>query len=751
MTTTKSKTSANDKTSSSEKETNTADVPGFSPETLNVPYELEHAQRPDSQWDLAGDYAIATHEGRDAFWVVMRREGKGGLALRTFPIMGHYDVVRRKTTESGGEWRIETNSGVYDITLEILGDSLIRMTSRLTPSHDLLVVFWPRDLYVLDAHDDPRKAKGRVEAGQRGLNAGVCYFCLSKPLFGTVLYMQNLSAINDFFDDSKTKPDGVVGGQWPELGYQPPASPEGYSPPQNPLKKGKTYVISDALISIRETCDSNEFESARNFIEMLAGIYPYLDKPEPVIRDWLWRAEKTLLDLKTSPDVCEEHFKKKYLRPYTASEVPDSMVQMTVLSSLREYEWWRGEKDPLSDELAEGMELFFDREVRSLRRYLPDVGADKDRDAVDSWYLYHPLMNLARLAIRGEDWADTLFRKSVAHATKAAQHFKYKWPIQYSLKDWTVITPDRGDGLGQTDVGGFYAYVILLAYELTTDRTYVEEAKLALKALEDYRFELVYQTNLTAWGFVACLKLWRMENDEHYRDQACVFLAGLMHNCELWQSKIGLAAKYANFFGMTCLHDGPYMAAYEAFETFSAFDEAVRVAGDGMPDAMRLLVCEYRKYALDVLWSFYPDVFAPDELAQEIRNGHIDRALSMPLEDVYGDGSPPGQVGQEVYGAGAAFVVVSRACFTCGNAPFRLFAEYPVTVEAGEDEVRLTFIGPKGYEGRIRLLPKGAQLPKLTVRGEDGTPIKGTTGEGFVEYRLPADGSFTVRWNDEPN
>jgi hypothetical protein len=418
---------------------------------------------------------------------------------------------------------------------------------------------------------------------------------------------------------------------------------------------------------------------------------------------------------------------------------------MTVLHSLHEYEVWRGEVDPLSAELAEGMEGFFDKELGTLRRYLPDVGEDKNADAVDSWYLYHPLMNLARTALDGADWADTLFRKAIASTIKAAHHFKYKWPIQYNLTDLSVITKDRGDGLGQTDVGGFYAYVMLLAHELTQDATYIAEAKAALKELENYRFELVYQTNLTAWGALACLRLWKMEDDPHYLDQAYVFVAGLMHNCELWGSHIGWADKYANFFGVTCLHDGPYMAAYEAFEMFAAFDEALKVGDKDLPEAMKLLMCEYRRYALDVLWSFYPDFLPTESLAKEIRNGHIDRALSLPLEDVYGDGSEAGQVGQEVYGAGSAFVLASRAYFPCGDAPFRLFADYPARVEPGDGEIVIKLNGPKGLKGRIRFIAHDddAGPPNVSIKGMKPAG----SGNSYVEFRPPSDAEIKVKWS----
>ena len=724
-----------------------ADVPGYTPETLNVQPEISAAQPPIALWAM-GIFQVAAHRARDALWIVVRRRGGGGVALRTFPIMGAYELTTLESHDNGSSWRVDTNSGWYHISLSLLPGDLLRMTSRFTPSRDLLVAFWPRDLYVLDGNDDPTCARGQVEAAQRGLNGGYCYLCLEEPAFGNVLYIQNLTAMNDFYATTKTKPDGVVGGQWPELGYQPPTAPLAKQPPVNPLKKGQQVTISDALIAFKADCAQNEFENARTFIELLAAIYPYLDKPQTEIHDWLWRAEKTLKDLTTSPKAVVETLGHKYLFPYTDSEYPDSMVQMSVASTLWEYETAFGLTERFSDVLGAGMRGFYDEDLKTLRRYLPNVGADKNKDAVDSWYLYHPLMNLARLAINGEEWAKELFFDGLEFVIKAAQHFEYKWPIIYDLSDFSVICQNRGDeGLGQTDVGGIYAYVMLQAHQLSGEQRYIDEAKAALKAAENYRFELAYQTNLTAWGATACLKLSKLTDDRHYFDQSLTFVASFLHNCELWQSELEHAKSYANFFGVTCLHDGPYMAAYEAFECFMAFDEYLQEGADLLPPALKLLLAEYWRNALDVLWGFYPDALPEEAIAKEVRNGHIDRALSFPLEDLYGDGSPAGQVGQEIYGAGAAFVIASRAYADCPGAPFRIFAEYPVKVETQDHQLHIQLLGPAGLEARLRLLLSEGSRNEITLVGADGEPIETIARETtHTEYRLPADGSFTAIW-----
>src|SRR6186997_828450 len=105
----------------------------------------------------------------------------------------------------------------------------------------------------------------------------------------------------------------------------------------------------------------------------------------------------------------------------------------------------------------------------ALRRFLPSVGEaqGKDPDAVDSWYLYHPMLNLGRLALDGDEMARALLLKSVDYGIEAAHHFKYAWPISYKIGDFSVITRSRGDErFGQTDVGGIYAYVMLQCFQL---------------------------------------------------------------------------------------------------------------------------------------------------------------------------------------------------------------------------------------------------------------------------------------------
>ena len=248
-------------------------VPGFSTDTLSVQAELSENLKSIKTFKL-GALSIDVCPGRDTIWVIVRRPGKGGIVLRTNPWPGPYRLKACKVGKTRGEWEVKASAGVWMIEVAVLEKAVLRVKMTLKPANDLLLTFCPRDLYILDDKDDPTQAVGEVEAAQRGVNGGICYFCVKQPSFGSVLYAQNLTALNPYFQATKTKPDGVVGGRWPSLGYQPPTSPQGYAPPERPLPAGEEIVLSDALLTFNEVCGSDEIQSAKLFVDLLARIYP---------------------------------------------------------------------------------------------------------------------------------------------------------------------------------------------------------------------------------------------------------------------------------------------------------------------------------------------------------------------------------------------------------------------------------------------------------------------------------------------
>ncbi len=674
-------------------------VRGISSSALALRAELQGKKTRRIGSVAFGDRCAVLRLGSDSLWAIVEGRKGSGLALRCAWAPG---APLELFAQTDGEIRLGSSLGEYRVRIAApTDDALLRVTTTLVPAAEVRVPWWPRDLYPLGERGDPEAAQGSILAAQRGFNTALLYGRLDAPGDGTFFYLQDLSALNDYANASGTMPDGVVGGDWPELGYQPRPAQEG------PLPEGRPIVLSDAFLRLDPQSLDDKRDEARLFLEHQAAIYPFLQKPEVSFRDWPARAEATIRDLAESPLVTIEDGGYRYARPYVDAESPDSMVQLALLHAVREYGAWKGETPSLAEELRAGVSRFYDPEIGSIRRYLNTVGPEKDADAVDSWYLYHPLGNLANLAKAGDEGAKELFVGSLDYAIEVARLFEYAWPIQFSLSSLQITTASRkpGKAEGQTDAGGLYAYVMLDAYELTGETRYLDEAQAAIRATSDMMFNLVYQTNLTSWGAAACVRLWKATDDRFFLDQTSVFLASFFHNCAIWQSDLGRVSEPVTFLGVTCLHNGPYLAPFECYESFCAFHEALILGGDDLPVGARTLMAEFVRYALERGWWFYPSSLKETDVAHSPRNGENVRALAFPLEDLYVNGDAAGQVGQEVYGAGAALMYASRAFHPLGKDRL-LFCEYPVRdFERTAKGVSFTVCGAPGGVCQARVIP----------------------------------------------
>ncbi|HLV06912.1 MAG TPA: hypothetical protein VKY80_04495 [Croceibacterium sp.] len=731
---------------------------GISPYVLSLREELRTgSMKRHGQFEL-GDLDVEVCQGRDSVWAIIRREGQGGLALRAAYVPNGDIQVRKRKPEEGValELEIESVIGSHSICFTTSSADLHRLLAQVTftPTMDMRIPFIPRDLYPLDENDDPIGATGNVEAAQRGHNSGLLYFRFDKPAFGSVLYFQDLTVLNPYFLATHTTPYGVVGGEWPELGYLPP-TPESQSVPDPvTLRAGEEVTLSKPIIVVRDWAGDTEQEMARQFLQMLGTAYAALEQPKSEYRDWVDRAERTIRDLQTAPQARRKEYGHLYVMPYPDGEYPDVMVQLSVAQALHEWGVWKGEPHPLEAELLAGIEKFYDKKFKTLRRYLPNVGEEqgKDPDAVDSWYLYHPMLNLGRLALDGDERCRDLLLSSIDYGIKAAQHFDYAWPIMYKLQDFSVIQEARGDErFGQTDVGGIYAYVMLQCFELTGEDRFVQEARKAIDKAKELRFDLLYQANLTVWGAVACMRLWRITDDQSYLDQSYSYLAGFFHNAIIWESQLGTARHFKTFLGVTCLHDAPYMAMYECFESFAGFDEYLRQSGPQLEPAVRLMVSEYCRYVLDRAWFYYPDALPPEAIQEgDHQSGVINRELSFPLEDLYPDGQPAGQVGQEIYGCGAAFAFATRSHHDVEDAPFRLYCNYFIgaSERTGERALSIQLDGGESCFADVSLVRlKRKQLPEAAIITSGGDKIRPyASSEDRIDFRVPASGRFILTW-----
>lgn len=723
-----------------------APIYGQRPHTLAVPRELNNRGERLASFRFE-EWTLEVIRGREVVWLLIRfSQRDGGVALRgVYSPDGDLEIEGVDQNEDGLTLQVNgTTMGRFRAKLTLLDVKAMhfRWEAWLTPAADLLMPPQPWNVYPIERFNDPTATRGIVYAAQRGTALACLFFGITEPQGGTCFYLQSLTSLNDYCEQTGTVPDSVVGNNWPGLGYLPPPSD------RHPLEKGKEVSLCDAFIRLWPDTVENNRDCAKRFLDGIAKTYPLLNATPVVYRDWQTMATATVRDLTHSSKLWEEQNGYLYLHPYTASEYPDSMVQLSVVVGLREYEKWSGKTFAITHRLREAVPNFFDPKLGIMRRYLSTVGPDKEADKSDSWYVYHPLLNLGRLALDGDHSAAALFLRCMDYAIKVAHHFEYLWPVMFDLVTLETLTENRkpGEG-GQTDVGGLYAYVMLQAFDLTKDDRFIEEAKAAIHSTAELGFTIGYQFNNVAWSAVACGRLFKLTGDRFFIDQAHVYLASFFHNVNLWECELGAARHYRTFMGVTCLHDGPYMAAYEEFEAYAAFDDLLRIAGDDLTAAAYLLVTEYCRHVLDRAWFYYPSSLPPDILAKEVRNGHIDRSLAIPLEDLYASRAAPGSVGQEVYGAGMAMTLLARSHYRLDGVPFILFCGYPLRdLEVSDRQLSFCVVGVPTLYAECRLLSDGIRpMPSLNivVHRKDGKPISVETRSTFT---VPGSSRVRVGW-----
>lgn len=469
----------------------------------------------------------------NSFWIVYTFATVGKLTIRTcFDPQTIQSVKLSKKNDTSAEYRIDGSLGVFRVKIErSLEDPMVlRYTTSLKPQQDFTVQAFPRDVYVLDEHCDPTTTEGMLYVTQSGPTAGLAYLSVTKPVEGTLLYFQNLTALNDYCQMTHTDPSGSVTVQWPEIGFALPTA-------EQPLRAGKEIVLSDAFLYLSETIPGNEFEATDCFLEAVACIYKQLPKPNTDYYDWPKAAKRTVQALYESPD-CGRRIKNHfYVNAYVSAtqKPPESMVQLAILIPLWEYQEWLGESVPLVDLLQKNLPTFYDDKKATLMRWLPgqaftkgENSEEEDYNKIDSWYLLHTLMNLGRLAEKGNLEAKDLLFRSLEFVIAAAHTFGYNWPVFYDSRTLTVIKAETSEGQGgEIDVAGLFTHVMLQAYELTRDPRYLEEAKQSAERLRGKGFELLYQTNITIMSALTLAKLWKITGNRLYFDLSRLSLSNV--------------------------------------------------------------------------------------------------------------------------------------------------------------------------------------------------------------------------------
>jgi hypothetical protein len=382
-------------------------------------------------------------------------------------------------------------------------------------------------------------------------------------------------------------------------------------------------------------------------------------------------------------------------------------------------------------------------------------GAEEQKapNSMDSWYPHHTLLNIGRLARRGDSGAKTLFFDSLEFAIKAAHRFKYNWPIFFDIETLDVIKAESTPGAGgENDVPGIYAHVMLQAWDMTGDQRYLDEASRAGRALANRGFAIFYQANITAFGAMATFRLWKITGKKRFLETCYLCIANIFANMWLWDCNYGYGRNYTTFLSAIPVKDAPYIASYEEQEVCATFATLLsESAGDDVLPSMTLLLSEYIRHLADRAWYSYPRNVPADLLPERPKTGELARELWIPLEDMSDGWEKSGAVGQEVYGAGLALGVVVRHYHPISDGEWSLYAESLIDGPTMTSKSSFTFtvLGDSRIESRVRI--SGDRRPRRLVAkaeldGQFESLETTSVTAGHCEYVVRGGHVITFEW-----
>jgi len=175
--------------------------------------------------DIAG-YSLNVYLIDDSIWLVAAWPKGSRMAFRMAYSPNDRLEVKEVLEEGlNVKFKIGSLLGDYETVLQLPGDEqqlVIRLTTSLKASAPLLFPYWPRDIVPLGAAGSELLAEGEIKVSQVGTRSGQLYFSLTRPKAGSVLYLQNLTALADYNQQTETSAGDTVGGEWPEIGFALP-------------------------------------------------------------------------------------------------------------------------------------------------------------------------------------------------------------------------------------------------------------------------------------------------------------------------------------------------------------------------------------------------------------------------------------------------------------------------------------------------------------------------------------------------
>ncbi len=502
------------------------------------------------------------------------------------------------------------------------------------------------DLYRLTKSEVPYDYPENGNPGSVRMGKAEMYFQMSSPDGNSVKPLKPFEPKTEKFS---------------EFGYE---RPQGVRVPA-----GKKLVLADTYLYLKPAEKTDNATVCRNFVEMLADIYPAIKKPDVIATDWAGRIVPQLVKDVMRPENSATLGGKHILpRAYVGYEHQDYQL-WTILQLLHPLELYvkqhPGQKDAvtLRNRLSDCLPAYLDKEWGGFHNNPAPIQQDMFFTVV---YIFSQTVMMSDLARLGNENAKTMltgFRDRLLKMGKA---------YDYVMADIWLRDFSKQKTYYQADSTCCYLYTMMALYDLSggKDTECLEAAKAAARKLGERCMDLMWEANMTAAGVVGCEQLFKATGDPQYRDLAYIPLANVLANAWLWECDFGIGEKTTNFWAFSGCPAAPCSAEFENSRVrFHFKDWAAMTAGVVAPNVTSMVNDAWRRGPTQSRFTLPPLVIEagakdilPAEGKSQTNCGEIRHDQMIPLEDYrvgwgtdvewWQNNAKPGVVGQEIYGAG---------------------------------------------------------------------------------------------------
>jgi hypothetical protein len=557
------------------------------------------------------------------------------------------------------------------------------------------------------------------------------YFGDPLVLKATMLYYEDFTSLNGFFRTTGTRirdtvrqPPGcmksplIYWGQPSAFGYDIPAA-------HAPLKLGDSMLVTNSFLHLTPGAPGIDEPTkyCRQFVESIAAIYPFVEKPAPKFIDWPHVTEQGLQDMVAAGKIVGH-----------ASFAPE-----TNLSSCRRY------ADRFGSERAK--EVVKDGDALWAR-------AEQRLPFGDAWQYLFPLAMAGDYAREfGSETAKQTFLKAADDVVAAGRHLGYVFPLRINA-DFSLPDGSRYE----YDCTGAYVYLMLLYHYFTGKSEYIQEGRAAADRLLQIGCEFPYEFTTTALAPIALLRLYKLTGDQRYLDGIAIPFAALLRHTWLFNPSYG-EYRGRTLFLLTEAMPGIYANGWEEATMIHYLNEFLREGWEVIPASVREMTCELLRWkgvsAADSLAPMFPDPSIIYKGTPRQWFIPVNHAWNIPLEGFgyleWDDGemqNQPGRVSQAPY----CFGMLPEAAlllFHPLDGQSMLYVEAPIILKKS-DWATFTFQTLGGRAPfRAALQGNAGMLAEVSVQAKD---IGGSNASRSVKLERDAKSSrlwFSVSPNVE--